>query len=319
MAAKVKNPKQYLMTPPAFRKDVLVPLVNQTRLLVNAAIAVGQEKHDAASPEDVKNTSKALNDKFRVLLKAHLKSILNLSHYHRRVYALNSNKAQRVLRDEPSKKVNRSARTLAPYDPAFLKFLDEAADSHESLKFFKGFSVLNTSSRLHGMSTQGMLPQFLLCYAAVHERFNSSNRQFIQPNDLMLKHLGAGIEAALKRQCEAIPQKSADYPGQLRFPFLQTLISYYRRPATTDADKEKLRKLAGDVEVVSVLSRETETLNAARRLIWEDVKKNLPKREKPAANPKVTRAKATVRSVKRAASAIASAAAAVPTETPAAV
>jgi hypothetical protein len=247
---------------------------------------------------------KQVSDQLRDLLKNHLRRLLSLANYHRRMYHLSSGKVQRILKGD-AKSSNRPARSLASYDPEFLNFLKEAADSHEHLKFFKGFSVLDHKSHLYGMSTPITISQFLLCYSAVHQRFNPENRQFIQPNEQMLRHLGAGVKEALAKQAMTIPELSSRYAGQLRFPFVQTLISRYRRAPTTEEGRAELRKFSNDVQVVATLKRENETLTSARARIWEDVRKNNPPRPKPPGKTKMTKARKTARNAKKAVNALA--------------
>src|SRR6185437_8642664 len=237
-----KDSKEYLMAPADFRKKVLRPLVVETRRIVNAAIDVGVAKNSASEAAEGRDMCKETTANLRKLVHDHLRRLLNLSQYHRRVYALSGKKAQRVLKGETSSRANKPARTLASYDPKFVSFLQSAASSHEHLRFFRNFSVLDSTSPLSGMSTQIMISQFLLCYAAVHQRFNTENRQFIQPNEEMLRNLGDGIKHALEAQRKKIPDLSRKYDGQLRFPYVQTLISYYRRPPATDDARESIKK-----------------------------------------------------------------------------
>ncbi len=305
---KAKDPLQYLLTPSDFRQKVLRPLIVETRKLVNAAKEVGSARVEASTAIGGPETAKQANKQLQELMAKHLSRLSGLAHYHRKMYSINSAKAQRVLNGETSRRSNRPARALANYDTSFLNFLREAADSHENLKFFKSFAVFDKNSPLQGLCTSLMVSQFLLCYSAVHQRFNPENRQFIQPNEQMLRHLGPEIKETLKKQAEKIPELSSRYQGQLRFPFVQTLISRYRRPPTTDEDRERLRNLSNDVQVISTLNRENETLTTVRAKIWQELQQTLVPRPKVNV-AKLNKAKTTARRAKKLANSLAAVAA----------
>lgn len=290
-APKPKDNTVYLVTPSHFRNNVLRPIVAQTKKLIKLAQDVGEARRDNTDTTG-KSTADLAKKQLEEFREQHVKHLVALAKYHREAFSLASNKGKRIIEGKGSKRANRPARTLAKYDTEFVDFLRDAADSHESLKFFKSFSMFDRVSPLANMSTQIMISQFLICYAAVHQRFNPSNRQFIQPNEMMLRYLGPGVKATLARQTAKIASLSAEYPGQIRFPFVQTLISYYRRPPTEEAEREALRTLSRDVSNVQTLIKENETLSRVRRDILVEYKKNLPERvklSKPSKNVSLAR------------------------------
>lgn len=285
---------KYVLEPRDYRARAIEPVVKQASKLFLLAYALGQAKNSQDANAD--KTAEAIGKKFAEFKDRHLSKIRNLGTYYSVVYRVAGKRAENVAKGVVRKpRDSVMPRSVSKFQPALYNFIRAAAQTNESLKPALECSTFNTESELNGYMSSTYAAQFILAYVARNRRFNSENGQYIQPDDLMKKHLGAGIDKVLAsvrasaegqkdpKKRDAEREKMRRFPDQFTFCRLQELIGFYRvKPAEGSAELAARDALRQNEEHWPTLRAEFEAMSKVREHAYDQLHAENPKPVKEA-------------------------------------
>lgn len=233
------------MKPKDFRERVVNPLIQATTSLVDAAQAMGGILRKEAEQGSESDYAALIKKNFKKLVAVHQKKLSQVAKYHAILYKYGGKRVERACVDGGVKtRAPAMFRSVGSFKPELYAFIKEASGTHESLKPAARCLSFKDGHPLKGYMSPVYASQFILAYAATNCRFSAKNGQYIQPDDLMTKHLSAGIAHVLERFNEKNPDKAKEHPGEFTFCHLQKLIGFYRmRHAENSAEAAKVKNL----------------------------------------------------------------------------
>lgn len=280
---------KYVLEPRDYRERAIEPLVKQANKLFLLALAVGKSQDLQGESKDA--TAEAIGKKFNDFKERHIRKLRGLGTYYSVMYRVAGKRAENVAKGVARKpRESVMPRSVSKFQPALYNFIRAAAQTNDSLKPALDCSAFNSESELHGYMSSTYAAQFILAYVARNRRFNSENGQYIDPDDLMTKHLKAGIDKVLesvkvaaegqqdpkKRAAEI--EKMRKFPHQFTFCRLQELIGFYRvKPAEGSAELAARDALRRNKEHWDALSTEFNTMSKIREHAYDQLHAENPK------------------------------------------
>lgn len=322
-AAQVKQSKQervqarnqqYLLTTKDFRERLLKPLSEQAASLFELARAMGSGKALQGASGDAQLDT--MGKQFNKFLELHQRKIAALANYHSALYKIAGKRAD-TARNGGLGKARPSVmhRSISNFQTPLYDFIKEASASNEALRLAANCATFDPSSPLFGYMSPTYAAQFILAYAASNRCFNPTNGQYIQPDALMKKHLGASIEQVLRSVAESGKKKDVEnakrFPGQFTFCKLQELIKFYRvKPEENSAADAKVKAIRKEKTLWPVLQVEYDQLCEVRAAAFKRLREERKKPETVAGEKRgrgqhgpLSEAQKRARALKRAATA----------------
>lgn len=277
---QARNAK-YLLSPKDFRERAVKPLLDQATRLVSLAESLGKTKaaHAGKSDAAVDPYVALVEKNFDEFLKLHLRSIAKIAAYQSTLYRLCGKRAEKARTGETSKaRSSVMHRSIASFRPELYAFIKEAAASNEALKESATCATFDASSPLYGYMSPTYAAQFILAYAAANRSFSPVNGQYIIPDVLMKKHLGASVASVLASFAAKSPEVAAKFPGQFTFCKLQELIGFYRvKPVEGSPEDVAVKAVRKNEANWDVLASEFSALSKTREEAFDRLHAERPK------------------------------------------
>lgn len=271
--AKRDREISFLLVPKDFRNGIIKSLMMETGKLATLAEQVGASKAIRSHTGEDDASLSLSRKQYKEFLRLHLLRIKSIARYHQRLYQLCHRRVARILGGNVKKSPNTVLfRNLATYKPNVYDFIKEASNTLDTLKFTQSWATFNAKSPLNGILSQTMVSQFLLAYVASHRRYNPLNGQYIQPDELMLKFFGDGIRETLLKFADKFPKKAADFPGNITFCHIQSILNFYKIAPVNPAEEERLTTLKKDDKVRETLSVEFQEVARVRAIAVSKVR-----------------------------------------------
>jgi hypothetical protein len=275
--------RQYLLTPKDHKERVVDPLVKRVSKLLDLALVLGKSATPDGDVSKADTTVNLIRDKFNSFKEDYVKSLRRVGTYYNTLYKVNGKRAEKAAKGEAAKPRQQIMfRSISSFQSPLYSFVKAASQTHESLRVAGQCSTFDSNSPLQGYMSSVYAAQFILAYVATHRRLNKVNGQYIQPDDLMKKHLGEGINKVLEdirsdtRDKEV--EKAKKFPGEFSFVKLQALIGFYRvKPAEGSPAEAALQTLRKDDTNWPTLRSEFEALSTVRQNAYERRRAENPK------------------------------------------
>jgi hypothetical protein len=168
-----------------------------------------------------------------------------------------------------NKKASEAFRHLSKYSSNFTGFFEEAAKANPHLAFMLDLSFLKNGD-LRSITAANMITQLFSIYVIENKLQNKNDMQLIIPDALMKKYFADDLEVALEKQYskEKFKNDANVHPGQIRYPYIQTIISRNREnPEEMSDDMKTFLKHPVNVETVA---KELDTVSTFRNRIQEE-------------------------------------------------